>query len=312
MDLLLSFSVVLPLCVYILLGIVCGKARIINESAASGINRLVFTVLYPIVMFDNITGSSQEFTSESLAAGLVTVGIMILICVLMVILAPFVTPSRPRQGSFIQAGFRANLILFAIPLVNTLCGQENMMTASFCLTCAIPMNSILSVIVLETKRGQSINLAKTLKGIAVNPLIIGTAAGFIWLLTGLPVPDLLRTPIKALASIVTPLALISMGSTLRFDGIRRDFKQLCLVSFVKLILFPLVTVICAQLFGFGKVAVVSLFALSCVPTAVAGYAMAEEMGADGPFAAEAVAFTTVGSIFTIFLWVLALTGLHII
>ena len=72
---------------------------------------------------------------------------------------------------------------------------------------------------------------------------------------------------------------------------------------------PLIFVFVGYWWGFRDIELVTIFALSSVPTAVSSYVMAKEMGADGPLAGEIVAFTSTLSIVTIFLWMLLFTGI---
>lgn len=312
MNLYLSFSVVFPLCVYILLGILAGKMHILEDKTISQVNKLIFKVLFPVVMFDNIVGAGDALRTGDLSIVLFFALVVLAAFLLLMLLVPLFIHSRPRQGSFIQGSFRANSILFAMPVVTTLCGKENIGIASVCLAVIVPIYNVLSVICLETRRGGKIHFLSILKGIATNPLILGAAAGILFVLTGLQLPELLVTPINALSSIVTPLALIVLGAGLRFTGIRKDLLPLSAVAVIKLVLIPGIVVLGGILLGYRSVALASLLGLSCVPTAVASYPMAEQMGGDGPFAGEIVAFTTVFSMFTVFLWVTALNFLQMI
>lgn len=311
MDILLSVRVVFPLLVYLVIGIICGKAKIISPSTSSQINKLVFRVLFPVTMFDNIVNAGETLKNSNTAAAPFYGAVVFIAVVLMLVIVPLFIKDKARLGSFIQGSFRSNSILFAIPVATVLCGGDTGM-ASVCLALVVPEYNILAVIVLELCRGGKINFLRVLRGVVTNPFIIGAFVGFLYMLTGLPLPELVQTPIKALGGCVTPIALIALGAGLKFSGIRRDFRHLCAVSAIKLFLIPLATVVGAVLIGFDRTSVCTVFAMSCVPTAVGSFPMAEQMGADGPFAGEIVAFTTIASMLTVFLWVLALSGLHII
>lgn len=312
MDLTLSVSVVLPLCIYIGIGLWAGRLGYLNPAAGKEMNKVVFKMLFPLLMFDNILNAGQQLREGDLSVVPFIALLVLVEFLLLLAIVPFFIKSRPRQGSFIQGCFRSNSVLFALPVVTTLCGEENTGIASVCLAVVVPLYNILSVILLESKRGGKVSVRGILKGIITNPLILGTIAGFLFLMTGLEFPALLSKPLKTLTSLVTPVSLIILGASLKFDGIRSDLGQLCWVSLVKLLIIPLVTVLAARLFGYSGIALTSVFALSCVPTAVSSYTMAEQMGADGPFAGEIVAFTTVLSMLTVFLWVTALSFLGLI
>ena len=307
MDFTLSLRVVFPLCVYIGLGMIAKAARLITPEASAAMNRFTFRALFPLVMFENVMNAGETLRGGGLNAAWYLLGANTAVFLLLMLLIPCVEKSKPRQGSMIQGAFRANSILFALPIVTTICGAENAGLASVCVSLVVPWYNILSVIALETKRGGRVNVVKLLRGILTNPLIIGALAGAAALLLGVQLPEILSKPVHTLTSMVTPLALILLGVDLKFGSLRKDWKPLAIVTVIKLILTPLAIVGGAWLLGFREVPLVSIFALCCVPTAVSSYSMALEMDADGPLAGEIVACTTVCSIVTVFIWVSVLS-----
>ena len=52
--------------------------------------------------------------------------------------------------------------------------------------------------------------------------------------------------------------------------------------------------------------------MSGAPTAVSSYPMAQQMGGDGPLAAQAVVLTSAFSLCTMFLWIFLLKNLSLI
>lgn len=309
MNFSLSFSTVFPLCVYLLMGILAGKAKLVSPGLSSQVNAFVFKLLFPLLMFQNMLSAKAALGGEGLYLGLYLLGVILVVFFLLWLLVPRFVKERGRQASFIQGAFRGNSVLFALPVVATLCGQENTGLASMCLVILIPAYNILSVILLELMRGGSVDTRSILLSILRNPLIIGAIAGTLFLLTGWELPSLVKTPLSALTGIITPLCLMMLGAQLRFQGIRKDIGQLLVVSFIKLILIPAAAFLPAGVLGFSPLALVTALAMTAVPTAVASFPMAEQMGADGPFAGEVVAMTTVASMVTVFCWVLLLSGL---
>ncbi len=312
MNFSLSFQVVFPLCVYMGIGAIGRAAGLIDGKTSGAMNRFTFRTLFPLMMFENVLNAGDALGGEGIRTMLYLLAAYTAVFVLLMLVIPRFEPSRPRQGSMIQGAFRSNSILFAIPIVTTVCGAENTGTAALCVSVLVPWYNVLCVFALESKRGGRVNVRKLVRGILTNPLILGALAGVAAVLAGLQLPPVLKTPLHTLSSLVTPLSLILLGVDLRLAGIRKDWKQLALVSLIKLILMPLLLVGGAWAVGFRGVPLVSIFALSCVPTAVSSYTMAVEMGADGPLAGEILATTTVLSIFTVFLWVSVLSGMNLL
>ena len=309
MDFMLSLRVVFPLCVYIGMGMFGKKARLISPEASKSMNRFTFRALFPLLMFENVMNAGAALRGNGVSAAVYLLAANTVIFILLMVLIPMIEKSRPRQASMIQGAFRSNSILFAMPIVTTICGADQVGVASICVAIVVPVYNLLSVVALETKRGGSVKPGKLLRGIITNPLIIGAIAGGAALLLGLQLPEIIRTPMHTLTSMVTPLALMLLGADLKFGHLRQDLKEVLLVTFVKLVFSPLLIIGLAWALGFRGLPLISIFALSCVPTAVSSYTMAVEMDADGPLAGEIVAITTVCSIVTVFLWVLGLSAM---
>ncbi len=312
MNLLLSFSVVLPLCIYILIGVLGARLKLLDQKLASAMNAFVFRLLFPLMMFENVIKAREALLGGEMDAVLFLFGVFAVSFALLCLLVPLFIKDRPRQASFIQGSFRANTILFAVPVISTLCGEEHTGLAAMCVAATVPFCNAACVVLLETKRGGKHGIGKLLLSVLKNPLVIGAVAGCLFLLTGWELPELLSKPLKAVTGIITPLSLMLLGAGLRFRGILRDAGQLLAVCCIKLVLIPAASLWAALKMGFQGVPLVTVFVLSCVPTAVSSFTMAEQLGADGPFAAEVVASTTVLSMFTVFGWVLLLSCLGLV
>ncbi|MCR4877571.1 MAG: AEC family transporter [Clostridiales bacterium] len=309
MDFMLSLRVVFPLCVYIVVGMIGKAARLISPEASASMSRFTFRALFPLLVFENVMNAGEALRGGGLSTSVYLLVSNTVVFILLMVLIPLIEKSKPRQASLIQGAFRSNSILFALPIVTTICGADQVGVASICVSIVVPWYNILCVIALETKRGGSVRIGKLLRGIITNPLILGALAGAVALLLGIEVPEIIRTPMHTLTSMVTPLALVLLGADLKFGNLRKDLKQIMLATSIKLIFSPLLIVGLAWLLGFRGVPLISIFALSCVPTAVSSYTMAVEMGADGPLAGGILAATTVCSTVSVFLWVLLLSAM---
>jgi predicted permease len=62
----------------------------------------------------------------------------------------------------------------------------------------------------------------------------------------------------------------------------------------------------AILLGFNNYEIIVVFAAMCAPTAVNTYTISQQMGGDDSLAAQLVAYASVFSIITIFLWIVVL------
>lgn len=318
MDFSLSFSVVFPLFVYMFIGIASRKAGLLDEETCSGMNAFNFKVLFAVNMFRNVFTARDSFSADSIGYLAISVGYTLLVFVFFYFTVPLFWKEKPRAraSSVIQGCYRGNSMLFAIPVVETLCGVENSAIASMCVSIVVPVYNILAVVLFETMRGNKVEIGPLIKSIFKNPLIIGAIAGgfaaSMSSLTGYEIPKTVMTPISVLSSMNSPLSLILLGAGLNLGSIRKDLRDLTFVCLMKLIAVPAgVAAICIAL-GYSGIPFISLFAIFCVPTAVSSYPMAEQMGGDGPFSAEVIAFTSLLSLVTVFAWVACLQAVGMI
>ena len=310
MDFSLSFNVVFPLFVYMFIGIAARKTGMLDEQTCSRMNAFNFKVLFGINMFRNVFTARSSFSGESIRYILISVVYTLAVFALFYFLIPLFWKERPRASCIIQGCYRGNSMLFAIPVVESLCGAENSALASMCVSLVVPLYNILAVVLFETMRGKKVKIGPLMLNILKNPLIIGAitggAAAAASAFLGFEIPPSVMTPISVLSSMNSPLSLILLGAGLNFVSIRKDLRDLGFVCLMKLVAVPAgITAICIAL-GCRGIAFVSLFSIFCVPTAVSSYPMAEQMGGDGPFAAEVVAVTSLFSLATVFFWVAGL------
>ncbi len=308
MSFLLAFATVFPMFFYMASGFALRKGGRLSSGTVSQINWLVYAYCFPFVLFNNVYKVDLNLAKNApfIAA---LAGIVLTVTLLMVFLIPLYTRSKPVQGSMMQGIIRNNALLFALPVVVTILGQENAGLVSLAIATIVPFYNIICVVILESLRGGRVRPLKLFVSVLKNPVIVGALAGLFARLSGLRLPSYMQSVVSGIASLVTPVALVMLGADIRFSDTVKYKKELTLVCVVKLLLVPLLAVLTVKLLGFDRIAVTTAMAFFCVPTAVSSYVMARELGADGVLAGQIVAVTTVASILSVFLWVFTLSSL---
>ena len=304
-NFILSLEIVLPLFIVMTVGYVCKKLNLVTETLAKQMNALVFRVFLPVLLCKNIYSSSLESLMNPGVFIFAAIGILIMFAVLMIVV-PRLESDKRKCGAMIQAMFRSNYAYFGIPLVQSIFPNSDTSVASLLVVIVVPLFNVLAVVVLEMFRGGKADPKQIIKKILTNPLIIGSVAGLIILVTGLRIPSILQKPIDDLSKVATPLALFLLGASIDFSKTGAHVKQLSLCVLGKLVVFPLAAVTIGALVGMRGVELASLLIIFGAPTAVNSAVMAQQMGSDGDLATEAVVFTTAFSALTVFLFVFAL------
>ena len=313
-NIILAFSVVFPLMLQMTIGYILMRRKIVDTNSLNVMNKLVFRVFLPILLFLNIYSLEPEeaINSENGYLLLLSVLSIILMTAMMHFLFPLLIKDKKKCSVMIQGIFRSNLVLFGIPIAASIYGEDRIGSVSLLAAFIVPLFNILAVIVLEYYRGGKVNYKKVIINIIKNPLIIASVIAFILLMFRVQIPEILITPLSSLSKVATPLAFIVLGGTFQFRRIHANLKYLSVVVLGKLLLFPLAVFATAIALGFRGVALVALIGVTASPTAVSSFTMAVEMDADGELAGQIVIFTSIISIITIFLLVYLLKILHFI
>lgn len=310
-NLILSFEVVAPLLLLMVLGSVMLRLRLFDAYTVSKINKASFNVFIPVLVFNNVYNSSIE-EIRNIRPAIFAAAVLSGVFIVTMIIIPLIEKDSRKRGVMTQGIGRSNFVIYGLPLALSLCGEQIMGKVSVEVTIVIPIINMFSVIALEIFRGGRPNIKKVLKGIVTNPLIIASVLGICALVSGIRFPKVIDGTLNDIAKIATPLSLIILGASINFSAVHKNLRQLIIVLCGKLVIVPLIGFTLAVLFNMPKDDMAVFIAVFASPTAVSSYTMAQQMDGDSDLAAQIVAFGTTLSIVTVFLWVFILKQLNLI
>ncbi len=151
-NLIVATNAVVPFMVYILLGALAIKLSLVKEAFLKELNRVVFQVFFPFIMFNNLYDVDFGKLSGAGYVGFAVIATLIVIA-LSFILVPIFEKEDRRKGVITQAIFRSNSVLYAIPLAQSVFGAEGATMASIVVAFVVPIYNIASVAILESYRG---------------------------------------------------------------------------------------------------------------------------------------------------------------
>lgn len=308
---LVAVNAVMPFLIYISFGYGVRNSGLVDEAFMNTLNKLIFRAFFPILMFNNLYKIKSGFTFNGRMVAVAVCSVLFLELVL-VLLVPKLVKENPRRGVIIQAIYRSNFVLFAIPLTTTLFGEEGAVLASMMVAVIIPVYNVTAVIILELFHGGKVKSGVLVKNVCTNPLIMGAAAGLVFFLLKIRLPGSVNETITQFANLTTPLALFVLGGTLHFSAIKGNLKYIVPSMLVKLVILPIAITLLATWMGFTNLERFVLFTMYATPVATASYSMAQNMGGDGELAGQFVVLSTAASVITIFLWVFFFTSVGFI
>lgn len=304
-NLLLSFNVVAPLMIYMLIGVVLRATNIVTERLMRDANNIVYYVTLPLMCYRAIAVADISAMFETPFLLYMAIGILVTFA-LAALLVPLFCKDNNRRGVLILGVFRSNDAIFGLAVAAALLGENNLGMMSIAITLSVPLFGILAVVAMERYRNERVPFGAMLLRVITNPLIIGCIAGFAVNLLGVELPAVLQKPIDSLAAATTPLAFVLLGGTISFAAVKKNRAAISVVTLLRLLIVPLIAVAAFLLLGFRGESIVVTLIIFGAPVAMLTYSMAVGMGADDALAGTLVAVTSVLSIVTMFLFIFLL------
>jgi predicted permease len=146
-----------------------------------------------------------------------------------------------------------------------------------------------------------------LRRLFTHPIVVGILAGSACRPIAAYVPASAWQVMDLLASAAVPCALISMGIALRRYGLQTGWKLPTVISFLKLVLHPLIVLLLAtRVFNMPPVwAGVAVLFASC-PSGINAYLFAERYGEGVALASSAITLSTFLALGTTLVWLYVL------
>lgn len=305
---------VAPIILTVAVGYFLKRVGLFPIPIAKAVNRIVFHVFLPCMLFLNVYGIESIGNVEPTYI-LYAVGATAVIFLLALPLSGLITRDRPRRGAIAQCAFRSNYALIGIPLTESLYGAAGITSATLLSAVSIPFFNVLAVITLSLfgGGGKRPSVRSILRDILKNPLIDAVLAGLCVLLVrqgfvawGIDFRLSDVTPLfkllTYLSNAATPMALLALGAQFEFSAIRGMRREIIAGVAARTVLAPLLGIGAALLlFDFTGAQYAAFVALFATPVAVSSAPMAQEMGGNGELAGQLVIWTTLVSALTLFL-----------
>lgn len=312
-----SVNVILPIFVLVSLGVFLKKLRIIPENFSDAVDKLVFKLALPSMLFLEVSGAELSDALNPRLALFAAVSIPLMFLIVLGIVCLFVRENGKR-GAMIQGICRSNFAILGMPLIDNMFGAAGVQEAALIMPITILLYNTFSVIVLsifapkenQLPLGQTVK--KILRNIVTNPLIIGVVLGLPFMFWGIELPLAADKSLTYLSNLVTPAALISLGSTVKLKSFRGRVRLAVFSACGRTLIVPAIMVLIASLLGFRGSALGTLLILFGAPTAVSSYIMAKNMGSDHELAGQILLLTTLMCLFTIFVFIFILKSLALI
>lgn len=280
--------------IYMAIGYVLRKRNMTSKQFRSELTNILVNILLPCMVFDSF---QQDVSMDQLMSGVAILGLSFFLSFLAWWVGwLFFRNYPPEKAKILRYGtLIANSGFAGLPVIQGAYGGEGLFLASIYI---IPNRVLMwsAGISLFTKGEKSDFIKKVL----LNPGIIAVFLGLGWMLLDLPLPGFCASAIGKLGDSTAPLSLLIVGSILADVDWRGIFERdVLLVSGVRLLLLPAVSLIILKVIGFSSLGTAIAVILTGMPIGSTTAILAEKYGADALFASKCVFLSTLFSLITI-------------
>lgn len=306
-HLIFSLNATMPVFLLMVLGIILRRIGVVDAAFASRLNMFVFCVALPVLLFRDI--SSVDLAQEWDARFVLDCALITLASIVFACAASVFVKSRATRGEFIQGAYRSSVAILGVALMQNIYGSSQ--AAAMMIIGVVPLYNAAAVAILAVcaddsrakRKGARAMLLGVTRDIVTNPIIVGIAAGLLWAALRLPMPEAAGKAVDVIAGLATPLGLVAMGAMADFRRMREEAGASLGASVIKL--FGLCAVflpVCVALGYRGEELMALLFMLGSATT-VSSFVMARNMGYEGAVSSAIVMITTLGSVFSLTVWI---------
>ena len=273
--------------------IVCGylicRYTQLNRPLWEQIERLVYYVLFPVLLFYSISRAPLDWRATS---SLVGAAVSLAACGVLMAYSVAKLPGVQREdfASAAQVGFRFNSYM-ALAIAERLQGTQGLLLIAVLIGVCVPLFNMAAVWPMARQSGQGFG-----KAIVKNPLIIGTLAGLLANVLGISVPAFAESAVARIGQASLALGLMAAGAGLQLGQVFNTTSRVragVALLLIRHLALPLVAVGLVAAFGLNTAQASILLLFSALPTASSCYVLATRMGFDGSFAAGLVTLSTV-------------------
>lgn len=307
-NLYFSLNATMPIFLMMVVGYLLNRINLLDEHSTSVINKLVFRVFLPALLFTDLI--KFDFVALWNSSFVAFCAITTIASIIIAFLLSLFWKNKIDQGEFIQASYRSAAATLGIAFMTNIYDSTAMV--ALMIIGSVPIYNTVAVIILSLTSPDKANLnggklaKKTLINLITNPIILGILAGLVWSLLKAPQPPIMIRSLTYLGNCASPLALIGLGASFKFSDLKKELGPIIIINFNKLFLFCMIFLPVAISMNFRDEKIVSALIMLGSATTSSSFIMSKNMGHEGTISSSAVMTTTLFSSFTLTFWLFVL------
>lgn len=299
-------AIVFPIFSLIGLGYLSRRLRLLPEGAAAALSSYVYYFSLPALLYLKVSEVPvTEFFNENLilaySGGILTVGLVIwgVGCLAGV--------DGRYLAMFILNVTFGNVGYMGVPFSTVAFGDQGIpvvaLTIVLTLTIAVVLSMTLGLAAMPASEPAAPVRARLLElfinQFLRNPILMSIALGIVASLFTIQLPAPIQGLIKLLADTAGPVALFAIGTFLEGTRIFPGWREVGLITGMKLLVLPLLTIVWFQWWPVAPVPFAIAVLQSAMPVAATNFIFAQQYGVAVEVTAAGIVVSTVLSVLTL-------------
>lgn len=286
----------LMLLLFVLVGIIVKKTKILNRESEKAVSSLLVNVLLPCNIVQSFLGEitvSPEFIKSCIIA-VVIAGCIQLVSVFLgkAVFGKY----PPEKQAILRYGIIcSNSSFVGMPIAETLYGSLGVLyTSLFQIPIRFTMWTAGLSLFTETDNRSAF------KKLATHPCIVSIFIGIILMAFNVKLPGFIGDTVYSISKTTVPISMITVGSIMADAELKTLFSPSILwFTLIRLILFPLAVFGVLKMLAADPLLINISVIMTAMPAGASTSILAEKYDGDAPYAAQVTFVSTLCSIATI-------------
>lgn len=296
MNMSATLSQMAVLFIILAAGYAANKLNVMTADSNKLLSKLVVNITMPCTILSSVLGGQVTATGRDAVYFMLFSLAAYLLAFIIAIPLPRLLRAPKRDGGLYRyMVVFSNVGFMGFPVIQSIFGSGAMF---YVMLFNIPFGVLCysAGLMMLTGSGGKLKLK-----LLLNPMMAVSLLTVLVFYTNLSVPGIIADAVDLVGRMTTPSAMLIIGSTLAGIPLRDVFSDLrvYIVTFVKLVVVPVLTLIMLRFFITDALMLGVLTALSAMPAASNATMLCMEFGGNEQLAAKGVFLTTLFSVVTI-------------
>ena len=284
-------------------GFLCTKIGVTGSEFTRSGSKVVLNVLLVFTILDSVTSANMELSLSAVGVDLLAYFALIFISAALGLLcAKLIGGRRDRSGIAAFAVAFSNTVFVGFPVIESIYGSEGILVATLS---NVPFNLLIYTMGVAMINGSAKGM--NVKN-AISAPLVATIIAVAFFMTGIKLPDPVVQCFDIIGGGTVPMSMLVVGASLGSISAKQALSdwRVYVVSFVRLIVSPLVTWLVLRLFIHDEMLLGVSVILAACPTAMIATALAIRGNRDEAYASQIIFVSTVLSAVTmpLMIWLL--------